>query len=69
MGPQAVILVFFILSLKLALSLSSFTLIKRLFSFSALSAIRVVLAAYLGEGNGTPLQYSCLENLMDGGAW
>ena len=24
---------------------------------------------YLGEGNGNPLQYSCLENLMDGGAW
>ena len=23
----------------------------------------------LGEGNGTPLQYSCLENRMDGGAW
>ena len=23
----------------------------------------------LGEGNGNPLQYSCLENLMDGGAW
>ena len=23
----------------------------------------------VGEGNGTPLQYSCLENLMDGGAW
>ena len=22
-----------------------------------------------GEGNGTPLQYSCLENLVDGGAW
>ena len=22
-----------------------------------------------GEGNGTPLQYSCLENPMDGGAW
>ena len=22
----------------------------------------------LGEGNGTPLQYSCLENPMDGGA-
>ena len=21
------------------------------------------------EGNGNPLQYSCLENLMDGGAW
>ena len=22
-----------------------------------------------GEGNGTPLQYFCLENPMDGGAW
>ena len=22
-----------------------------------------------GEGNGNPLQYSCLENLTDGGAW
>ena len=22
-----------------------------------------------GEGNGTPLQYSCLENPMGGGAW
>ena len=23
----------------------------------------------LGEGNGTPIQYSCLENPMDGEAW
>ena len=23
----------------------------------------------IGEGNGNPLQYSCLENAMDGGAW
>ena len=22
-----------------------------------------------GEGNGTPLQYSCLENPIEGGAW
>ena len=22
-----------------------------------------------GDGNGNPLQYSCLENLLDGGAW
>ena len=22
-----------------------------------------------GEGDGTPLQYTCLENSMDGGAW
>ena len=26
--------------------------------------------AYIsGEGNGTPLQFSCLENPRDGGAW
>ena len=27
------------------------------------------LSQEMGEGNGTPLQYSCLENPMDGGAW
>ena len=26
-------------------------------------------SGYTGEGNGTPFQYSCLENPMDGGAW
>ena len=26
-------------------------------------------AKKIGEGNGIPLQYSCLENPMDGGAW
>ena len=29
---------------------------------------REELTCILGEGNGTPLQYSCLENSMDGGA-
>ena len=28
-----------------------------------------VVDVHFGEGNGTPLQYSCLENLMDRGAW
>ena len=28
-----------------------------------------LLIRFHGEGNGTPLQYSCLENPMDGGAW
>ena len=28
-----------------------------------------IFASKLGEGNGTPLQYSCLANPMDGGAW
>ena len=27
-----------------------------------------VLGRFLGEGNGNPLQYSCLENPMDRGA-
>ena len=27
------------------------------------------LREIMGEGSGTPLQYSCLENPMDGGAW
>ena len=29
----------------------------------------MVLMSNLREGNGIPLQYSCLENPMDGGAW
>ena len=28
-----------------------------------------VVYIYIGEGSGTPLQYSCLENPRDGGAW
>ena len=43
MGLDAMVLVFLIFSFKLALSLSSFTLIKRLFSSFSLSAIRVVV--------------------------
>ena len=31
--------------------------------------ILIHLITFLREGNGTPLQYSCLENPMDGGAW
>ena len=29
----------------------------------------ICLITNIGEGGGTPLQYSCLENPMDGGAW
>ena len=42
MGPDAMILVFWMLSFKPGFSLCSFTFIKRLFSSSSLSAIRVV---------------------------
>ena len=33
--------------------------------------LEVIMKSMLlnGEDNGTPLQYSCLENPMDGGAW
>ena len=48
MGPDAMILVFWMLSFKPTFSLSSFTFIKRLFSSSLLSAIRLVSSAYLG---------------------
>ena len=30
---------------------------------------RAHLKVISGESNGNPLQYPCLENLMDGGAW
>ena len=47
MGPDAMILVFWMLSFKPIFSLFSFTFIKRLFSSSSLLAIRVVPSAYL----------------------
>ena len=30
---------------------------------------KVVILIIIGEGNGNPLQYSCLENPKDRGAW
>ena len=64
-------------SFKPAFSLSSFTFIKRLFSSSSFSAVRMVSSAYLipglgrspREGDGYLLQYSCLENPRYWGAW
>ena len=47
MGQDAMILVFWMLSFKQTFSCSSFTFIKRLFSSSSLSAIRMVSSAYL----------------------
>ena len=32
-------------------------------------ALKWISDLLAGEGNGAPLQYSCLENPMDGGAW
>ena len=35
-----------------------------------LKTLKCPVVKYItGEGNGTPLQYFCLENTMDGGPW
>ena len=39
------------------------------FSIFKLKNFLAMPARHVGEGNGTPLQYCCLENPMDGGAW
>ena len=43
----------------------------KVMSFSDMKSLRNVTVCIEGngEGNGTPLQYSCLENPMDRGAW
>ena len=47
MGQDAMVFLYWMLSFKPAFSLSSFTFIKRFFSSSLLSAIRMVSSAYL----------------------
>ena len=47
----------------------SFLLLFWFFFFFFYSGKTRVSYKLVGEGNGTPLQYSCLENPMDGGAW
>ena len=39
------------------------------FFFFFLMLFLMLFSFHFGEGNGTPLQYSCLENPMEGGAW
>ena len=52
------------LSIGVSAALKSPTIIV-LLSISPFMSVSVCL----GEGHGTPLQYSCLETPMDGGAW
>ena len=42
---------------------------KDIFCFVKFCSTYVCVCASVGEGNSTPLQYSCLENPMDGGPW
>ena len=62
----------FLLLLSHFVSLCAPKHLKRIFVPTDSSCPQTSLFDYtyaIGEGNGTPLQYSCLENLMDGGAW
>ena len=47
--------------------------IKSVLSYLWIFFFLMLFCVFVGgggrEGNGTPLQYSCLENPMDGGAW
>ena len=47
------------------LNLSLFPFHNKIYEFIFILSLKL----HGGEGNGTPLQYSCLENPMDGGAW
>ena len=42
---------------------------RKCYIFKKMIRLKGLLNIKLGEGNSTPLQYSCLENPMDGGAW
>ena len=61
MGPEAMILVFWMLSFKPTFLLSSFIFIKRLFSSSSLSVIRVVSSA--------SVQFSSVQSLSHVRLW
>ena len=45
------------------------THLNQLYSQVGCLSILYIVVCICGEGNGTPLQYSCLENPMDRGAW
>ena len=51
-------------SFPMALDISSYKFIS-----SCPTGFLISSMLFYGEGNGTSLQYSCLENPMDGGAW
>ena len=77
MGPDAMILVFWMLSFKSTFSLS-FTFKQTVMLNKTISPAQTSLSSrpvfpttcqISGEGTGDPLQCSCLETSMDGGAW
>ena len=67
MGPYAMILVYWMLSFKPTLSLSSFTFIKRLFSFSSLSAMSLYIKIWINECESFPP--SLIQPLKQSDPW
>ena len=57
------------LSLPYMTTGKTIALTRQTFVDKVMSLLFNMLSRLVGEGNGTPLQYSCLENPMDGGAW
>ena len=55
--------------LSRALLRASLTFLAGFCHFAQRVACLLPCSFLIGEGNGTPLQYSCLENPMDGGGW
>ena len=58
-----------VLSSKIALSWVASEIVSSISHMLDAFAIFVNINTLYGGGNGTPLQSSCLENPMDGGAW
>ena len=69
---KIVIFLYFILYVLFLYSLAIFQLFLHNLIMLYFGLFLFVLICFVvndGEGNGTPLQYSCLENPIDGGAW
>ena len=47
----------------------SFLILTSSFVCSSSSCFKYKVRLFIGEGNGNPFQYSCVENSIDGGAW
>ena len=55
--------------LLLLLSRGSWEAEGAVFTRICMSFLFIQIQVLFGEGNGKPIQYSCLENPKDGGAW
>ena len=69
MTPICLFLFLFLLLWEVDHRGSCYDLCQRLFCLCFPLRVLEFLVLHFGKGNATPLQYSCLENSMGGGAW